>query len=104
MGLDEATKKALASEFMPLASDCIEMARERDPGMRGMLAVEIGAAGDPDLGAVVDIVRFPDTHTLSGLELMDCVKQSALSMSLPPPERGGREDLMITIPVGEAEP
>ncbi len=101
VGLDDATKAAFARDFMPLVGECIEMARERQPDLHGMLAIELGAAGDPDLGAVVDHVAFAERNEIEELELRECVEQSAWSLSLPPPPDAGREDLLLTIPVGE---
>ena len=103
IGLDDATKTAFARDFMPLVDECIEMARERQPELRGMLAIELGAAGDPELGAVVDRVVFAERNEIDDLELRECVEQSAWSLTLPPPPDASREDLLLTIPVGDAE-
>ena len=75
------------------------MAKERDPQLGGMLALQIGAAGDPELGAVVDSVEFPERNELVDVELLECVRETALSLALPPPAQGGRDELEITIPI-----
>lgn len=100
VGLDPETGQALHAQLMPLADECIAQARERDESLSGMLAMEFGVAGDPDLGAVVDAVGFPDDRNeVHEEELLTCMRETALSMTLPAPENGGRLDLMITIPV-----
>ena len=100
VGLDPETGKALHTQLMPLADECIELARERDATLSGMLAMEFGVAGDPDLGAVVDTVDFPeDRNELRDEELLTCMRETALSMTLPAPQNGGRLDLLITLPV-----
>ncbi|EDM77336.1 hypothetical protein PPSIR1_26503 [Plesiocystis pacifica SIR-1] len=100
IGLDPAAVEALSAEFLPLTNECIEQARERDPELVGLLAVEVDMAGDPELGAVIDDVRFPDARNeVRDPELQTCIRETALSMLLPSPEQGGQERLMLTVPI-----
>lgn len=100
IGLDPAAVEALSAEFLPLTHECIEQARERDPELVGLLAVEVDMAGDPELGAVIDDVRFPDERNeVRDPELQTCIRETALSMLLPSPEQGGQERLMLTVPI-----
>jgi len=70
----------------------------------GALAIEIDAVGDEALGAVIDAVEFPAANTIVDGELLECIRESALTMSLPPPAQGGRTGFMITLDVdGAAE-
>lgn len=107
MGLDEATKQALHRDFMPLVDECLELARDRSVALTGTLQIDVGLVGDPDLGAVVDTVAFgdraqgPDAYDT---EMMQCLRETALSLQLPPPSQGGRADMMFTIPLEEPSP
>jgi len=98
--------EALHAEFMPLASECIDAARERLPDLEGMVGLALEVASDPELGAVVDEVEISaERSTDSGdEELHTCLRETALSMLLPEPEAGGRFELLITLPLGEPEP
>jgi hypothetical protein len=103
-GFDSKLMGTLNEVLMPLVDECIEMAHEREPTLSGMLALEVGAAGDPDLGSVIDYVRFADRNEIEEQELQECVRETAFSLSLPPPVDMGREDLMLTIPIRPTEP
>ncbi|MCA9716302.1 MAG: hypothetical protein KC468_16600, partial [Myxococcales bacterium] len=91
--------KQLNHDLMPLVDECIQDARERDPALQGLLAVGIETAADDELGGVVELVNFPEPNALQQPELLECVRESALSMTLPPPPESGRDKLMLTIPV-----
>lgn len=106
LGLPPAMLEALHAEFMRLASECIDAARERLPDLEGMVGLALEVASDPELGAVVDEVEISaERSTDSGdEELHTCLRETALSMLLPEPEAGGRFELLITLPLGEPEP
>ena len=88
-------------DFLPLAQECIDDALERTPALRGMLAIGIEAIGDDELGAVIDAVEYPATNEIVDPALLECVRETALSMSLPPPASDGRTAFMLTLGVGE---
>ncbi len=100
----EALAAAVNRELLPLAQECIDAALEREPGLRGMMAIEIDAIGDEEVGAVVDRVEFPADNAVHQAELQECMRESSLSMALPPPPTGGRAAFVISMPVGEAAP
>lgn len=99
----EALVAAVNRELLPLAQECIDAALEREPALRGMMAIEIGAIGDEELGAVVDRVEFPADNGVHQAELLECMRESSLSMALPPPPAGGHAAFVISMPVGEPE-
>jgi hypothetical protein len=100
IGGRDALMAALNQELMPLADECIEQAGERNPELRGMLALELELVADAELGAVIDAAGYPATNEVHDPELLDCIRETALSTSLPPPPEGGREAFMLTMPIG----
>jgi hypothetical protein len=102
IGGRKALLGALDRDFMPLASECIEQATERSPALRGMIALELELVADAELGAVIDTAKYPERNEVHDDELLDCIRESALSTTLPPPPEGGREAFMLTMPVGES--
>jgi hypothetical protein len=105
----EETVQAINRELVPLVDECIELARARNqasaPSARhpttGMLAIAVSAIGDEEVGSVVEAVDFPEDNELSDPDLLECVRESSLAMSLPPPPSGGRTDFMITMRVDD---
>jgi hypothetical protein len=103
-GFSEEIMAAFNSDFMPLIDECMQMARERNPtpqGLQGMLALEVNAAGDPDLGSVIEGVEFPADNEILDRDLLECVRETAMSLTLPPPKAGGRHAMKVTIPMGD---
>lgn len=101
IGGRDALVKALNQQFLPLADECIEQARERKPELRGMLSISLDLVADPELGAVIDGAEYPANNEVHEDELLDCIRETALATTLPPPPAGGREGFMITLKVGE---
>lgn len=101
IGLDPELLRTISDELLPLTDECLEDARERDPGLDGMLAVEVNIVVEPEVGAIVETVEFSELNELDDQELQTCVRETALSMLLPADESGTQE-LMFTVPV-EAE-
>lgn len=94
----------LNRDFMPLADECIEQAQTRAPELAGMLAVGVDIVVDEELGAVIERVDFGEQNEVEEPELRSCVRESLLSMLLPPGSADGREQLMLTMPLEPLEP
>lgn len=99
IGGREALVSALSDDFMPLADECIAAARERDPSLAGMLAIELEVIADEQIGAVVETVGFPEQNEVGDPLLQECIRETSLSSILPPPPAGGREGFMLTMPI-----
>lgn len=91
--------EAVHADFLPLMDECVEMAHERDASLSGMLALQLNAIGDPMLGAVIERVEFGEQNDIVDAQLQECVRESAWSMILPPPEERGGHAFELTIPV-----
>jgi hypothetical protein len=100
LGGRDALVAHLNEEFMPLASECIEQAEARSPRLSGMLAIGLETIADEELGAVVDAADPTPTNNVVDPLLFECIRESALSLTLPPPLTSGREKFELTLPVG----
>lgn len=99
IGGRDALAASLNKDFMPLAHECIDRAQKRVPGMRGMLALGIETVADRELGAVVEAADAAPNNEIGDPDLLECIRESALSLRLPPPPANGREKFMITLPI-----
>jgi len=90
---------ALNSDFMPLASECVAAALHRDPTTSGMIALGIEVAADAELGAVIERAEPTQRNEVIEAELLTCLRETGLSLILPPQSYDGREAFEITIPV-----
>jgi hypothetical protein len=87
----------LNRDFMPLANDCVEQAQARTPQLAGMIALSMEAVADEQLGAVVDSAEPAPSNQVIDPLLFECLRESAFSLTLPPPPTGGRMKVMITL-------
>lgn len=97
----QALFDAVNRDLMPVLDECIVTATQDDPTLRGMLNVSVAAIGDDELGAVIDAVEFPADNQVVDAALLECVREGALTMSLPPPRADGRTEFMLSLTVGE---
>ncbi|PRP96396.1 hypothetical protein [Enhygromyxa salina] len=88
----------LNTDFMPLAGECIDAARERDPDLGGMLTVNVEIMSDEELGSIVETVEFGDQDGINDEELRTCIRETTLSMILPEAPTG-QEQFMLTLPL-----
>lgn len=98
--LTEEEMRILNHELMPMISQCLDQAHERDPRLKGMLAVELKFASAEELGSIVETAEPAPINELGDEELLECVRQSAFALELPVPGKDGRSDGMLTIPYG----
>jgi hypothetical protein len=99
IGGRESLAAQLNKEFMPLADECIELVQKDAPELSGMLVIGIETAADEELGAVVEDVKVPATNQVTHPELLTCLRETALSLRLPPPPKSGREKFEISVPI-----
>jgi hypothetical protein len=87
-------------DFVPLASECIDQAEQRNPQLTGMLAIGLEIVADEALGGVIDRAEPAARNQVRDEELIECVRQSALTVVLPAPLITGRESIEITLRLG----
>lgn len=99
IGGRDALLGALNRDFMPLAHECISEAQRRNPRLAGLLAIGLETAADKELGAVVEAADPTARSRIEDPELLECIRESALSLRLPPPPASGREKFELTLPI-----
>lgn len=97
IGGHERLMARLNGDFMPLADECMDQARERRPDLSGLVAIEIELLAERDIGAIVESAEAAPDNAVDDAELVECLQQSLLSMSLPGDAVDGRERLMISL-------
>jgi hypothetical protein len=100
VGGREALVAHLNQEFMPLARECIEQALAREPQLKGMLALSVETVAHVELGGVIDVAEVGEGNQVHERELHECIRETALTVSLPAPLVTGREKFMLTLKVG----
>jgi hypothetical protein len=97
-GYDELVDE-LNRNFLPLSDECIADALERRPELAGVLEVGFQLIVDDDLGSVIESVEIPAHGEVVDAQLHECMRESLLSMMLPPGEEPGSEPLMLSLRV-----
>jgi len=96
-GNREYLMRVMNEELIPLADECYAMAREKNPELAGMMAVDVGLVGDEDVGGVVEEVGVSASNEIKDEGLLECVRESLMAVTLPPPEQGGRDEFMLSM-------
>lgn len=92
---DGSAVKQLNKEFMPLASECIEQAKARTRGLRGMLSFTMGIAPTENGRAIVASIKPRPDNQIVDPELFECVRESSFALEgLKAPH-----DFDITMPI-----
>lgn len=96
-GNREYLVKVMNEELIPLADECYAMAREKNPELGGMMAVDVELVGDEDVGGVVEEVKTSQVNEINDAGLLECVRESLMAVTLPPPAEGGRDGFMLSM-------
>lgn len=96
--------KIINHELLPMVGQCFDEALQRKPGLHGMLALGVKLAGVEGVGSVFESVEPMAQNEVADDEMIDCVRQSAFSIDLPPPRADRRDGLQLTIPLGTDPP
>ncbi len=89
--------RVLSEQLMPLAEECYELARVKQPELGGELVLEFAILGDEDVGGVIDSVAPGPRNEIVDPGLLECISESLLATSLPPPEQGGRDEVSLNM-------
>ncbi len=85
----------LNNEFSPLLAECVEQAEGRSPDLAGMFFIGIETLAYEDLGAVVDVADPTDRNQLADPLFLECVRESAFTLIIPPPLTSGHEKFEV---------
>lgn len=95
--------KVMNEDLMPLVDECYELARASKPGLKGNLKLDVEILGDEELGGVIESIERREDSGLTDPALDECVRESMLSVTLPPPPAGGRDAISLDLRL-EPEP
>ena len=98
--LTQEETRILNQELMPLVGQCLDQAHERDPELKGMLAIQLHFARAEGLGSIVETAEPAPINDLDEPELLECVRQSAFTIEFPMPASDRRTGRQLTIPYG----
>jgi hypothetical protein len=90
-------QERVRSDFFPLAKKCYGDALEQQPALGGSIVFAFNIVGDPKTGGIVEAVDVLDKSTLRDPDVIDCMRQSFLSVTFPPPENGGEVTVVYPI-------
>lgn len=91
--------KVINRELMPMVDQCVNEAQERNPRLHGMLALAVKLASAEGVGSIFESVEPPATNEVDDPEMIDCIRQSAFTISLPPPKANSMHEGVMTIPI-----
>jgi hypothetical protein len=94
--------KVVNRELMPMVDQCIDEAHERDPRLHGMLALGVKLASAEGVGSIFETVEPTATNEVLDPEMIDCIRQSAFTISLPMPKANSLHEAELTIPIDAA--
>jgi len=84
-------------DFFPLARQCYADGVEQNPALAGSVVFAFNIVGDDETGGIVEAVDVLEKSTLRDPEVIDCMRQSFLGISFPPPEGGGEVTVVYPI-------
>jgi hypothetical protein len=87
--------KVMNEDLMPLVDECYALARETQPELTGMLVLDVEMIGDEDIGGVIETAELGQGNEIVDPALVECVQESLLSTTLPPPPEGGRDAISL---------
>jgi hypothetical protein len=94
--------KVVNRELMPMVAGCVDEAHERNPRLHGMLALSVKLASAEGVGSVFETVEPSAANEVPDPELIDCIRQSAFTLSLPMPKANSLHGGVLTIPIDAA--
>jgi hypothetical protein len=90
-------QQRVREDFFPLARKCYEDALEHEPNLGGRVEFAFNIVGDAKIGGIVESVDVLNAGTLRDPEVIDCMRQSFLSVTFPPPPEGGTVTVVYPI-------
>ncbi|MEM9457302.1 MAG: AgmX/PglI C-terminal domain-containing protein [Myxococcota bacterium] len=85
----EYIQERVREDLLPLATECYAMALEDDDALAGRLVMQFRIVGEPDVGGIVQEVQMAEDSEIQHADLVECMRESMMSVSFDPPEDGG---------------
>jgi hypothetical protein len=92
------------NEFFPLARKCYGDMSERIADAGGSVVLAFNIVGNKNIGGIVEQVDVLNKSTLRDPEFIDCMRESFLGVTFPPPEGGGTVSVEYPIVFSPDEP
>jgi hypothetical protein len=91
--------KVINRELMPMVDQCVNEAHEHNARLHGMLALSVKLASAEGVGSIFETVEPAPTNQVEDADMIDCIRQSAFTISLPAPKADSLHEGMLTIPI-----
>jgi hypothetical protein len=91
--------KVINRELMPMVGQCVDEAQQRSPRLHGMLALSVELASAEGIGSIFETVEPSAKNEVDDPEMIDCIRQSAFTISLPAPKADSLHSGELTIPI-----
>jgi hypothetical protein len=90
-------QQRVREDFFPLARQCYADGMAGNPALAGSVVFAFNIVGDEKTGGIVEAVDVLNTSTLRDPDVIDCMRQSFLGISFPPPAGGGEVTVIYPI-------
>jgi hypothetical protein len=85
----EYIRESVQQQFFPVASKCYSDALGANPKLGGQIDLWFVVVGDAKIGGIVESVDVLNKSTLRDPEVIECLRESFLGVTFPPPKGGG---------------
>jgi hypothetical protein len=85
------------NDFFPLARQCYSDGLVKNPALAGEVRFAFNIVGDEKTSGIVESVDVLNASTLRDPDVIECMRQSFLSVTFPPPEGGGEVTVIYPI-------
>lgn len=93
----EYLRERVREDLIPLAQECYGMALEDDEKLAGALIFHFRIVGEPGVGGIVEDAQLTPESTITHPDMVECMRESMMSMTFDPPENGGAVE--VTYPL-----
>jgi hypothetical protein len=85
----EYIQDSVRQQFFPVAKKCYVDALTTNPALEGRINLWFVIVGDSNIGGIVESVDVLNKSTLRDPDVIECLRESFLGVTFPPPKGGG---------------
>jgi hypothetical protein len=89
-GAELYVQNRLGQDLLPLAKQCYDAARARNPDLRGRVMLGFVVLGDGSAGVIDEVTIDRDASTLDEPGMEECLRQSLMTVGFATPPDGGK--------------
>ncbi len=87
-----------------LLGECFDIAKVQTPDLAGTIGLEFTLRGEPDVGGLVEGIKFVTEHSsITDPQMRECMQESLYALELNPPVEGVEVTRMITMRFSDDE-